>query len=352
MQAWRRCAPPPVSGRSVVPGGADRAVSSPEPPSARPVLCLGDALIDIIATDRVRSLVEADSFVARNGGAPANVAVALSRLGIPAAFCGAVGNDPFGRRLVAGLTEERVDTSRVLEREAATTIAFAWKDEQGDGQFWLLRNADATLSPDDVTIANIEAAAAIVVGSVALAAEPSRAAVNDAVHLATRANVPVCFDVNLRPTLWPDLTMAQGACQPILINASLLKLSLDDARGLLNTGDHPATIVRELAETTRAPIIVLTDGARGCWYLADDGNVQHVPAVPVEAVEPTGAGDAFMAALISRLLSRNWSVPDERDIRFAAAAGALTTMRPGAWDGLPTATEVEAFVNGASPVDR
>lgn len=327
-------------------------MSSSEQASARPVLCLGEALIDIIATDRVRSLEEADSFVARNGGAPANVAVALSRLGVPAAFCGAVGNDPFGRRLVAGLQAERVDTSRVLERDAATTIAFAWKDEQGDGRFWLLRNADATLTPEDVNSANIEAAAAIVVGSVALAAEPSRAAINHAVHLATRANVPVCFDVNLRPTLWPDLTQAQGACQPILINATVLKLSLDDARGLLDADDDPATIVRELAETARVPIIVLTDGARGCWYLTDDGNVQHVPAVAVEAVEPTGAGDAFMAALISRLLRRNWSTPDETDIRFAATAGALATLRPGAWDGLPTAAEVEAFVAGTSPVDR
>ncbi len=319
---------------------------------ARPVLCLGEALIDIIATQAVSSLEEADTFVARNGGAPANVAVALTRLGIPSAFCGAVGDDPFGQRLVAGLATERVDTSQIHRRDVATTIAFAWKDERGDGRFWLVRNADTTLTPDDVAAATIENAAAIVVGSVALAAEPSRSAIHHAVHLAVRANVPVCFDVNLRPTLWPDLALAQAVCQPVLTNATLLKLSLDDARGLLDGEDDPVTVVRALAETARVPAIVLTDGERGCWYRTSEGEVRHLPAIKVDAIEPTGAGDAFMAALLSRLLERGWSVPDESDVRYAAAAGALATLRPGAWDGLPTAAELAAFVGPESAVGR
>jgi fructokinase len=72
----------------------------------------------------------------------------------------------------------------------------------------------------------------------------------------------------------------------------------------------------------------------------------------VDAIEPTGAGDAFMAALLSRLLERGWSVPDESDVRYAAAAGALATLRPGAWDGLPTAAELAAFVGPESAVGR
>ena len=92
----------------------------------RPVLSIGETLIDIIATDGAPSLVEAREFVARAGGAPANVAVALARLGVASAFCGVVGADPLGERLIAELRAERVDVSRLRQTDAApTTIAFA-----------------------------------------------------------------------------------------------------------------------------------------------------------------------------------------------------------------------------------
>lgn len=321
-------------------------------PAALPVLCFGEALIDIIATERVNSLEDANSFVACNGGAPANVAVALSRLDVPSAFCGAVGDDAFGRRLIAGLQAERVDTSRISHREIATTIAFAWKDERGDGRFWLLRNADATLSPQDVEAAGIPTAAAIVVGSVALAADPSRSAIQHAVHLALEANVPVCFDINLRPTLWRDLAEARTACAPVQTSSTLLKLSLDDARGLFDGLDDPAEIVRRLDQSAANPIIVITDGERGCWYRTAANELRFIPAVRVNAIEPTGAGDAFMAALIRRLHQRGWSAPDDADIRYAAAAGALATLRPGAWDGLPRTAELEDFVRATEAKDR
>jgi len=100
----------------------------------------------------------------------------------------------------------------------------------------------------------------------------------------------------------------------------------------------------------RSRIKVLTDGGRGCWYTSRLGAsdawapVRHVPAFPVEAVEATGAGDAFFAALISRLLAHGWAPPTAADIRFATAAGALATTRHGAIAALPTAAEVEAFL--------
>lgn len=297
----------------------------------------------MIATDAVSSLEAANAFVARNGGAPANVAVALSRIGVPSAFCGAVGDDPLGRRLITALRAEGVDTSRTHLRRQPTTIAFAWKNERGDGNFWLLSGADTLLSVEDITAAKVEAAAAIVVGSVALAAASSRPAIYHAADQAHAAGVPVCFDVNLRPSLWADLSAAQAACQPLLSRATLLKLSLDDARGLLNGIDDPDAIFRELDAEGVVPTIVLTDGERGCWYRADGGGARFVPSRKVKAVEPTGAGDAFLAALISRLRARAWGAPDDADLAYAAAAGALATLRPGAWDGLPTAAELDAF---------
>lgn len=317
------------------------------------MLSLGEALIDLIVADGAPSLERATNFAARAGGAPANVTVALARLGVVSAFAGVVGDDPFGRRLRRALAGDGVDVSRLRSSaRAETTLAFAWKDDRGDGHFRLLRGADALLSPDDVERAGIAAAAALVVGSVALAAEPSASSITSAVERAARHDVPVCFDVNLRPTLWPDLSHARALCEPLFARATIVKLSLDDARGLIGAGDDPTDSVERLrrsmppARAAFARQIVLTDGARGCWYGADRPGdpIDRVPAFAVAAIEPTGAGDAFTAGLIARLLRRDWTLLDRADVRYAAAAGALATTRPGALDGLPTARELEQFL--------
>lgn len=306
-----------------------------------PVLAIGETLIDLIVDDGAPGLESAERFVARDGGAPANVAVALARLGVDSAFGGVVGDDPFGRRLRDMLTGEGVDTSRLLVTdEAPTSLAFAWKDERGDGHFQLLRLADRLLTGEDVAGFDIPKVAAIVVGSVALAAEPSRQAIGRATELAVAAEVPVVFDVNLRPSLWSDIDVAREICLPIIERSTLLKLSLDDARHVFGVGDDPVAAV-EAARHHAPRLVVLTDGVRGAWFVGKSGTVGHVPAFQVEAVEPTGAGDAFTAALVSRLLARAWTAPDEADVRFASAAGALATTRVGALEGLPTASQLK-----------
>ena len=122
-----------------------------EQSNAGQILAMGEILVDFIVADGATTLESAETFVARSGGAPANASVALARLGLASAFCGVVGDDPFGSRLQAELAAEGVDTSRLRQSgDAATTLAFAWKDPGGDGHFWLLRGADALLSEADV----------------------------------------------------------------------------------------------------------------------------------------------------------------------------------------------------------
>lgn len=313
--------------------------------AAGPVLSMGETLIDIIATDGATSLLEARDFVALAGGAPANVAVALSRLGVPSAFCGVVGADPLGERLIAELQAERVDVSRLRQSTVApTTIAFAWKDERGDGRFWIMRGADLDISSEDADRAGIPHLTALVLGSVSLAAPSSRAAVLHAVALASKHDVPVVFDVNLRPTVLSDPAEAVGVCESVASTSTIVKLSLDDAVGLFGTGIKATDACDRILELG-APTVVLTDGARGCWYAnAPDGEVHFVPAFSVDAIEPTGAGDAFAAAIISRAIASGWKSLQLEDLRFAAAAGALATTRRGAWDGLPTTEQLEAFL--------
>jgi fructokinase len=313
--------------------------------AADQVLSVGEVLIDVIAADGATSLEAAERFVARAGGAPANVAVALARLGVSSAFCGVVGADPFGDKLRHELTMEGIDVTRLRVSEGdATTIAFAWKDARGDGHFWLLRGADRRLSVRDADTASIADLAALAVGSVSLSAEPSRRAIEKAVALARSSAVPVVFDVNLRPTLWSDLGSAATACQRIARYCEVVKLSLDDAQGLLGCGVSPAAALDAIVRLGPASV-VLTDGERGCWFATrEQATPVHVPAYVVNAVEPTGAGDAFTAALIFRSLASRWATLTESDVRFAAAAGALATTRPGAWDGLPNRQQLDAFL--------
>jgi fructokinase len=318
-------------------------MAAKEKSSTGQILAMGEVLVDFIVADGATALDSAESFAARSGGAPANASVAAARLDLASAFCGVVGDDPFGSRLQSELAAEGVDTSRLRQSgEASTTIAFAWKDSGGDGHFWLLRGADALLSEADVASAGITSLGALVVGSVALSAQTSRRAIERAVGLAHQAGIPVVFDVNLRPSLWTDITRARPACEEVARRSRLVKLSLDDANGLYGPHVTPDVAI-ETVLSLGPSAVVLTDGERGCWFNSSS-SVAFVPAFRVEAVEPTGAGDAFTAAIIARSLASDWAPLSSDDVRYAAAAGALATTRPGAWDGLPNRAQLDEFL--------
>ena len=318
-------------------------MSGAEQSNAGQILAMGEVLVDFIVADGATTLTSAESFVARSGGAPANASVAVARLGLASGFCGVVGHDQFGSRLQADLVAEGVDTSRLRQSgDAATTLAFAWKDPRGDGHFWLLRGADALLAEADVSAAGIASLSALVVGSVALSAQPARSAIERAVGLAQQAHVPVVFDVNLRPTLWSNLADARPACEDVARRSRLVKLSLDDAKGLFGPQTAPDDAIQTVLSLGPGAV-VLTDGERGCWFSSGSA-ITFMPAFRVDAVEPTGAGDAFTAAIIARSLASGWAPLSAEDVRYAAAAGALATTRPGAWDGLPNRAELDAFL--------
>ena len=312
----------------------------------RAVLAIGECLIDLIADDQ-KDLPQADRLAIREGGAPANVAVALARLGVPVRLGAVVGHDPFGLRLRDALAGEGVDVSAMrLTREAATSLALAWTNDRGDGEFQLLRLADRLFSDHDADAARPGEASALVAGSVMLSDTGARRGASAALALAQANNVSVVFDVNLRPTLWPTLAQVRIVIEPFLREAFLIKVSLDDARGVW--GDETPEAAIERLSVYPAITVVVTDGGRGVWYRNEHERTRHLPVFDVDVVEPTGAGDAFTAALTSRLLDRGWTSPDDDDVRFAMAAGALATTKAGAWPGLPTRAEIEAFLAAAS----
>lgn len=304
----------------------------------KPVVTIGETLVDLIAPQG-SDLVTGESLVIREGGAPANVAVGLARLGIPVQMRTVLGDDPFGERLNAKLQGEGVDVSRVRIAEGTpTTIALAWADENGDGHFRIHRHADRLLSPDDMDLHDVEA---VVFGSVAMCASPSVDAILTAIRVAGERSIPLVFDVNIRPGLIPmdELRLRVMAG---LSASTVVKLSVDDARHLWG--------VSSLEESANAldridpPVAVITDGSRGALLRVGDQRIrQNVFAV--DAVEPTGAGDAFTSAFVSRMIEREWQGADAADLRFAMASGALATTRPGAMDGLPTFAQISEFLH-------
>jgi len=316
-------------------------------PGSSTVISFGECLIDLIA-ESGEDLGTATRLAIHEGGAPMNLAVGLARLGVPAAFCGVAGDDPFGARLHALLETERVDASRLrMTAEADTSLALAWRDDLGDGRFRLLRMADRQLSPVDIERTGIPGATAVVVGSVALSALPSRAAINRAVSIASAAGIPVVFDVNVRPTLWPNAAALLAACEPILSLATVVKLSLDDARELWGCKTAEAAIGE--MRWYDPWLTVITDGEHGVHlYDPASDKICAFPVFPVEAIDPTGAGDAFTAALLSRLIASGWARPSDDDVAFAMAAGALATTRQGAIPALPDQLTIASFLHDHS----
>ena len=291
---------------------------------------------------RFRDAGDAGEFAARPGGAPANVAVALRRLGVPSAFCGAVGDDPFGTRLRRVLIADHVDTGslKVVPGES-TTLAFAWKNERGDGHFRLVRLADVLLSELDVEQAAISESGG----------DHRRFGRADGIAFPRR-DLPRSR-VGLRGRR-AGLLRRQHAAKPLGVGRAgpgdlPAGSGPDDnsqtERGRCGRALRPARSRTQIfaAQVGSDAVRLLTDGARGAWFRNELGGVEHVPAFPIEPVEPTGAGDAFMAAVVSRILVSQ-RAPSRADIEFASAAGAITATRIGAIESLPTRAEIDQFL--------
>ena len=317
------------------------------------VICLGELLIDFCAAESDVSLAEARTFAKAPGGAPANVAVGLVRLGCPAGFIGAVGNDPFGDFLRGVLVEAGVDTTCLARiDDVRTSLAFiaARSDGQKDITFYRNPGADMFLSPDLLDPAYVRSAEALHFGSISRIDDAPRLATDAARRLAAEAGALISYDPNWRPTLWPDPGAARERILEGFEGATVAKVSQEEWR-FVTGSDRLAAGAREILDRG-VHLVVRSEGADGASF-ATGAHRGHVPAFRVDCVEPTGAGDGAMACLIVELLAhwRRGTSPRELDaeelgriVTRANAVGALATTKVGAIPSLPTAAEVEAFL--------
>ena len=316
------------------------------------ILCIGDLLIDFVPTVTGTGLVDAPAFTRAPGGAAANVAVGLARLGVKSAFMGKVGDDPFGHFLADTLRAEGVDVSPLrFETRARTALAFVSLRADGEREFMFYRHpsADMLFVPEEVDRAAVEAARIFHFDSISLSSPNPKATTLFAADTALAAGRLVSYDVNLRLPLWPDAETAKAGIREGLGRAQIVKLSDDELFFL--TGERSAEAVRSTVWHDRLKLVALSRGREGSTLITPQG-VQDIPSFPVTAVDTTGAGDGFMAGILAGLLNDPAAVSDPGRLaaicRFANAVGALTTTVRGAIPALPTRAEVEAFLSRAA----
>ncbi|MGN6112225.1 MAG: carbohydrate kinase family protein [Luteimonas sp.] len=323
------------------------------------VACFGEALIDFLADppgadDTVRR------FSRHAGGAPANVAVGVARLGGDARFVGMLGEDMFGCFLLGQLQRHGVDTSQVRwTAEAPTALAFVSLDEDGERSFSFYRPpaADLLFRAQDFDPAAFAPLAVFHCCSNSLTEPGIAEATLHGMALAADAGALASFDLNLRPALWPRGADPRPVAWRALERAQLVKLSREELEWLAHDGDEAAVVARLFANAAR--VVLVTDGGAGpirWWTRAQRG---EAPTFRVDAVDTTAAGDAFVAGLLHRIAALGLDA-DQLAIAFddvalradllrhAAACGALATTRYGAFAAMPTRADVAALLAEAA----
>jgi len=315
------------------------------------VVCSGEALIDFVSQRSGVDLAGAPGFEKAPGGAPANVAVALARLGTPSAFMGKVGDDPFGHFLADTFAAAGVSTASVVFDPAVKTgLAFVSLMTDGERDFLFYRDpsADMMLRPDEIDEALIRGARAFHFGSITRISEPSRSATDHAIAVASAAGLLISYDPNLRMSLWDTPEHARAEMLAAMPQADVVKVCEEELEFLLGTTDLAAG-ARSLLDTGPS-LVAVTRGAAGCTVW---NHVAHVdlPGFRVDTVDTTGAGDGFVAGALHCLLAAAGPTEiarlNERELRevftFANAVGALATTRKGAIPAMPDLASAKAL---------
>ena len=314
------------------------------------IVVVGEALIDMFAEPGA-PLVDLPHFTPKLGGAPANVAAAVARLGGDVGLIAKVGADGFGKALRGHLKSIGVEVTHMSDAARPTMVACVALPEPDRPEFVLFAGANAELAPDDIDGTYLTSGRVMVFGSVTLGYR-SRAAVLHAARLARNAGCEVVFDVNLRPAIWPDLEEARAAILEAIALSSAVKLNEDEARFLFGDVAIEAAAGRMLS--AGPDFCCISRGAAGA-YFARPGDAAHIAGFRVDIVDTTGCGDAFLAGLAVGLAEASTRIAalghdDLCDlITFANACGAFVATELGAMDAPLTRHAAEALMKGTSP---
>ncbi len=305
-------------------------------------LVIGRAGMDFYADPPGTRLEDGSRFVAALGGSSANIAAGICRQGGRAALLTCVSEDPVGEFCLKQLANYGVETGYVSRAGGEARNSLAVCETRGDEtQVVIYRNgaADFQMSIEDVTRVDMHAFGGLVTTGTVLAGEPSRSATFEAIARARAAGIPIVFDLDYRPYSWPDAETSSRIYARMAENCDII-VGNDDEFGVLaaSFGDG-LDAARELARKGRT--VVYKMGHRGSIALSHDDEFR-TGVFKVDALKPTGAGDAFMAGFLMAL-ARGHSLGDS--IIRGTAAAAIVVMRIGCAPALPTDEELDRFIS-------
>ncbi|QGQ96062.1 carbohydrate kinase [Paenibacillus psychroresistens] len=318
--------------------------------STAAVFCLGELLIDFFCTDVDIDLVEGQNFMKQAGGAPANVCATIVKLGGSALFGGKVGNDPFGHFLKRQLDALKVDTSMLmLSDEYPTTLAFVSLKANGERDFVFNRGADANFGEEDLDEERIKQFKIVHFGSAtALLENPFQATYLKAMKSAKAESQFISFDPNFRKDLWKER-------ESIFIELAIMGIALADFVKISHeelaiiTGMNDVSKGVESLHRMGAKVVAVTLGKEGTW-ISNGFRNETIASIKVEAIDSTGAGDAFVGAMLFQLAKEaepRKAIEDFEYLRKIIAisnkVGAIVCTKVGAISAIPTLDEVYEF---------
>lgn len=298
----------------------------------------GDAVVDLIPDGELHYLKCA-------GGAPANVAVGIARLGMPSAFIGRVGKDPLGEFMQQTLQAENVNTDFMIldPKQRTSTVIVGLNNGERSFTFMVNPSADQFLQVSDLP--HFQAGEWLHCCSIALIHNPSRETTFEAIRRIKAAGGFFSFDPNLRESLWNGFDEMKSVVMQAVALADVLKFSEEELT-LLTEADSLEKAFEKITALYPEKLIIVTLGKDGALYHLN-GNKAVVAGKALKPVDTTGAGDAFVGGLLAGLAQNSdWQQIErlERIIRQANACGALATTAKGAMSALPNQAQLTEFL--------
>jgi len=315
------------------------------------ITCIGEIIVDLLSTKPGTSLSGSPGFLKFAGGAPANVAVGLAKLGIRSSFIGRVGNDPFGKFLTDELRHSGVDVSGVrIDNNHKTRLAFVSLTKTGERnfEFWERFPADEQFRKSDINKKTLERSDIVHLSSFLLLSEQTRTFILNLAEELHRKKVMISCDPNLRLSLWKSPAEAKRVINRMIQSSSILHVNKEEALFLTGSSTIAKAAVKLLSQGPL--IVVITQGAKGCSVYTNNANL-FIKSFRVTAVDTTGCGDGFLAGFLKGIALAGCNIRDltSDDLRshciYANAVAAITATRKGVIAALPTPAEVKRFLS-------
>ena len=304
------------------------------------VICPGEALIDFVSMDIGKTLKATDGFITKAGGAPANVAAAISKLGAEAYFCGTVGDDAFGGFLEDTLNNNNINTELLFKIKNNTTFAFVSLMENGERDFEFARDADECLTFDMISdrleefdLYHFGSATAFMGGNL-------KDTYFKLKEYAKSNNKIISFDANYRESLFGNNKEEFiKCCKEFIVDSNIVKLSEEEAK--LISGIEDIKEASQYIVNLGCENLMVTLGKEGT-LLSNREKQILIKTKEVKMKDATGAGDAFIGAVIAQILNEPGKSM-EKIVEMANLVGGITTTKLGALESIPTWDEVFAY---------